>query len=181
MLYCSYFDDIYLDADIDFEMAMHARNQEPIRRFNRQFTLISAEEQMMWAERILDPDIKMFSIRVGEDQVGVCGFTSIDRHNQSAEFSCYIDPEYQRNSYGKKALFLLFRHGFHDWNFQRIWGETLQGNFAFGLFTNVIGMNHAGTWKKSYFKRGRFIDSYLIELQREDFKEKYTEWKAENG
>jgi RimJ/RimL family protein N-acetyltransferase len=145
-------------------VAKENRNKEEIRKWCRQYTLISDSDQIKWAEKIEnDPTIKMFSVEQKFQQVGVCGFTSIDRHNRNAEFSLYIVPEYHRRGFGKLALKTLLRHGFEDWGFKRIWGEVFEDNPAMDMFTG-IGFTDEGTCRSTYFKKGKWIDSYIISM-----------------
>lgn len=150
------------------------RNNENIRKWCRQVGLIDDLQQESWLRKIsTDPHIRMYSIKdigskVGQF-VGVCGLTDIDHINQRAEFSCYIFPEMQRNGYACKALKLLFRHGFNDLNLNIIWGETFQGNPAYGLFIKKLGMKHEGTRSQFYFKNGKFIDAFLVSISRREF------------
>jgi len=139
----------------------------------RQYDLISDAEQFAWFERIkADPTIKMYKIMVENGEktapVGVCGFTSIDKHNRRAEFSCYIAPVMQGRGLSLPALEVLFKHGFENHGFHLIWGECFDGNHAMKVFTK-LGMRHEGTRKDFYFREGRFIDAHLISITGEEF------------
>jgi RimJ/RimL family protein N-acetyltransferase len=122
--------------------------------------------------QIADPTIKMFGVYNLDPVsacIGVCGFTSIDRVNQKAEFSLYIAPQFHGCGYGSAALYTLVRHGFEDMNLNRIWGETFDGNPAESIFKR-IGFKKEGTLKQSYFRKGRFIDSHIYGIIRGELK-----------
>ena len=77
------------------KQAREWRNHPDVWKWCRQYTLISPKQHEKWLEKIEnDPRIKMFGIKHNETELGVCGLTSIDKHNQSAEFSLYIAPEF---------------------------------------------------------------------------------------
>lgn len=153
-----------------------ARNDTQIREWCRQFSLISDFDQDKWYERInTDPSIQMFEIIKNHALVGVCGFTSIDRVNQNAEFSLYLFPKQLGKGYSKPVLQTLFSHGFCDQNFHRIWGETFEGNHAKSIF-DKIGMIYEGENKDAYFKNGKFISSNRYRMLREDFFEQEKIW-----
>ena len=158
---------IFLCPDIDLAAAKKARNNPLVYKWCRQFKLLSDFDQERWAEQIsCDPTIEMFAICKHEGlqpQVGVCGFTSIDRHNRSAEFSLYISAEYQKNGYAREAMGLLLDHGFYDFGFHRIWGEVFDGNPSLDLFKK-LGFEINGILRHSYFREGRFINSTMIDL-----------------
>jgi len=151
------------------------RNNIEIRRWCRQNSVISAIEQENWLKNLhTNPTIKMFGIKsLDNTLVGVCGLTSIDRVNQKAEFSLYIGPEHHGEGYGSHALYLLLQHGFDDQNLNRIWGESFEGNPAQNLFSKS-GMRLEGTFKQSYFREGKFIDSMIWAMTREEFNERYS-------
>lgn len=108
-------------------------------------------------------------IRALEDTpIGVCGLTDIDLINQRAEFSIYIDPDFKGNGYGSDALKLLCHHAFESTPLRTIWGETIAGNPAITMFTK-IGFSIDGTRRGFYYRHGKFIDSILISIKREEF------------
>lgn len=163
------------------------RNDIRIRRWCRQYSLIDDRSQHLWEAKITtDPTIKMFGVELlpeppspnvltvgttsfyGVTYLGVCGLTSINRVNQSAEFSLYIAPWAQGKGYGKEALSLLLEHGFKDHNLNRIWGEVFDGNPALRMFSDM-GMRHEGTLRQSYFREGKFIDSHIVGILRSEF------------
>ena len=174
---------VFLSADIDFAHARIARNHREIFKWCRQNTLIDKDQQDEWSYKISnDGKIKMFSVQkltaqaIGPDtsgvlahQIGVCGLTSIDHLNQTAEFSLWIDTPHTRRGHGKDALYCLFRHGFEDFNLNRIWGETYDGNKALDLFLEM-GMKIEGIQRQAYFREGKFIDAILVSMLRSEWK-----------
>lgn len=182
---------VALSADIPFK-AREWRNDKRIRQWCRQYSLIDDRSQHLWEAKITtDPTIKMFGVELvtesrpehykvsntvplvmrveaSHSYIGVCGLTSINRVNQSAEFSLYIAPWAQGKGYGKEALSLLLEHGFKDHNLNRIWGEVFDGNPARLMFEE-LGMKHEGTLRQSYFRVGKFIDSHIVGILRGEF------------
>jgi RimJ/RimL family protein N-acetyltransferase len=140
--------------------------------------LISQAHHNSWLRKIeAAPTIKMFGVYVYskefQGEVGVAGFTSINRANSSAEFSLYIAPDFQGKGYGRKALALLVAHGFVDFGFRRIWGEVFEDNPAMKMFEK-IGFVHDGTLRSSYWKEGGWIDSHMISMIDEEWIEIQT-------
>ena len=161
---------IALHADIPDE-ARRWRNDKEVWQWCRQNTLLSEADHTFWLERLrVDKTIKMFGVvhRHDNTPMGVCGLTSIDRVNQSAEFSLYIATEYQGRGFGKVALRILLHHAFMDQNLNRVWGETYDGNPAIKMFEK-LGMKHEGTLRQSYYRDGRFIDSHIYAILRGDY------------
>lgn len=163
---------VALSPDIPFN-ARDQRNLPEVFKWCRQYTLIDQESHNKWLANISkDPTIKMFGIVCGKalksQNVGVCGLTSIDHVNQKAEFSLYIFPKYHSSGYGKDALYTLLKHGFNDLNLNRIWGEVYDGNPAMILFES-LGFKKEGIQRQSYFRQGRFINSHIISILRDEW------------
>lgn len=153
----------YSDTLIDW------RNDYRIRKWTRQFDLISDLDQKRWFEKqASDPTIRMYAIEKELHLMGVCGFTSLDLINRRAEFSLYIAPENQGQSLGKSALKTLVTHGFNAFGFNLIWGEVFEGNPAKGLFS-ALGFKLDGIRRQFYFRDGKFIDAHLMSLLRQDW------------
>ena len=148
----------------DMDQCRKWRNDHRIWRWCRQNDQISDLSQSMWFEsQNNDSKIHMYKITSLGEPVGVCGFTSHDYINRSAEFSLYIDPENHGKGLGKNSLKTLVCHGFRNLNLHSIWGETYEGNPAFKMFID-LGFTHDGTRRESYFRDGRFIDSEMVSV-----------------
>jgi RimJ/RimL family protein N-acetyltransferase len=163
------YEPIALSSKIDSGGALDNRNKREVWDWCRQYTLISELEQEAWFKSIhSNPTIKMYSLRRTGLQMGVCGFTSIDKHNRSAEFSLYINANSQGNGYGELGLRTLIKHGFEDWGFKRIWGEVFAGNPAMKIFERV-GFTKEGELRSSYWRKGKWINSTIISLLDEEY------------
>lgn len=141
------------------------RNDRKVWEWCRQYKPISDREQDAWYDwQGKEPTVQMYAIKSESGAlVGVCGFTSIDLINRRAEFSLYVDPDAKGRGMGTRALKTLFSHGFKQWGFNSIWGETFDGNPALRIFEKV-GMKIEGTRRAFYFRDGRFIDAHLVSI-----------------
>ncbi len=101
--------------------------------------------------------------------IGVCGLTSIDPINRRAEFSLYIDPEFQGNDLGKMSLSVLLTHGFRNLGLHLIWGEVFDGNPALQMFES-LGFKKEGVRRDFYFRDGKYINAYLISMRNDEWK-----------
>jgi len=151
------------------------RNTDSIFKWSRQRDLLSKEDQEKWFESLQsNASVKMYAIKDitsiinPAPTVGVCGLSDIDFFNSRAEFSIYIAPEHQKKGFGEKALKLLLNHAFKNYPFKVIWGETFEGNHALRMFEK-IGMKKEGTRRFFYYKDGKYLDTHLISITREEF------------
>jgi RimJ/RimL family protein N-acetyltransferase len=145
------------------------RNDPRIYDWCRQNKLITRRDQIEWYKsQNDDPSIRMFVIKEGEKEVGVCGLTSIDLINRRAEFSLYISPTDQGKGIGRKALKSLFYHGFNGLNLHVIWGESFEGNPARKMFRE-LGMVEEGIRRDFYYKNGKYINAVLYSITRDEF------------
>lgn len=150
------------------------RNDPRIWKWCRQNTYISLEHQQAWFKRQReDASIKMYAVQAKSSTdkgltpvlVGVVGLTSVDRLNQTAEFSLYIDPDKHGQGLGEMALRSLLNHGFRDHNLNVIWGESFYGNPAMRLFEKM-GFGLDGIRPAAYYRDGKFIDAHLYSMTR---------------
>lgn len=148
------------------------RNDERIWKWCRQNHELWDHNMEGWAKRIQADDIEMFGIAI-EDvnnlNVGTCGLTSISRNHRTAEFSLFVSPDFQGNGYGKAALLHLLYYGFNRLNLQCIWGETMEGNPAVKLFEKVGFRVQSDMCRRRYFKHGKYIGSYQLDILAEEF------------
>lgn len=161
-------------SNIDPSVLRGWRNDFNIYRWCRQIDPIEVWEHGAWIESLAHrSDIKMHLImKLDGTPIGVCGLTSIDMVNRSAEFSLYIEPGSQRGGYGQAALKTLCAYGFLMLGLNHIFGETLADNPAAYMFTRV-GFTFDGIRRRYYYRYGRFIDAHLYGLLDEEFRSKW--------
>lgn len=179
--------DICLNSidSTDMDQVRKWRNDYRIWRWCRQNDLLSDYDQSAWFDRQShDRSCKFYKVMEkmrwtndtfwsGAHPVGVCGFSSIDMVNRTAEFSIYIDPENQKKGFGFTVMKILLDQGFKYRGFNVIWGEVFAENPALNLFEKV-GFKRDGLRRDFYFRDGKFIDSHLISMKASEWAEKWT-------
>tara|TARA_B100000795_G_scaffold205751_1_gene159247 strand:- start:200 stop:769 length:570 start_codon:yes stop_codon:yes gene_type:complete len=100
---------------------------------------------------------------------GVVSLSSIDYLNQSCEFGVIMGEEISRNiKYFIEAGKLMCKHAFETLNMQRIYSGTINKDID-DLFCMVLGFKHEGILRKSIYKNGQFIDSYLHSILKSEY------------
>ena len=162
------------------------RNDSRIRRWTRQCEIATKEDHQRWLKGLEgDSSRKFFGVQVNwkndvpiagkffrkePEIVGCAGLTSMQRPHDTAEFSLFIGPEYQKNGYGKEALKELIRYGFGVLDLHVIWGETFDGNPAWQMFQG-LGFEERGRMPEMYYKFGHRLDSIHFSLLKSKFEE----------
>lgn len=165
------YNSIYLkpiDKNIS-ETLREYRNSPELFQWFRQHTLISDSQQEKWIESLSnDKSQQLYSIWVAESGalIGVVGLTSIDYIHRKAELSIYVIPEAQHKGYAKDACKAILDIGFNSFNLHRIWLEVFQDSPAI-KFYEKMGFIHEGKLKQSYFKNGKYINSFIMGIIRQ--------------
>jgi RimJ/RimL family protein N-acetyltransferase len=170
-------------SESDLKFMFECRNEPEVYKWCRQNAPLHWKTHLEWFDwQRKDASTEMFSICVDAhcgdpivDQritekvvVGVCGLTGIDKVNGRAEFSLYIAPNYWGKGFGEGSLKTLFKWGFDALRLNRIWGESFEGNTAWGLFEK-LGMEKEGVRREHYYRDGRYIDAALFSIGASSF------------
>ena len=155
------------------------RNDPEIRRYFREWKDITTDKQLQWyAERgnNSNPQHVYFQIMMSKSStdsssksiIGCCGLHYIDWRLGAAEFSVFLDPMLQGKGYGKEALQLMFNYGFAEAGLRKIWAEVWDNNTAIYLYRK-LGFVDEGIRRQQYYHEGKFGNSFMISLLREEW------------
>tara|TARA_Y100000296_G_scaffold34805_1_gene40368 strand:+ start:10238 stop:10687 length:450 start_codon:yes stop_codon:yes gene_type:complete len=146
-----------------------------LRKYFREYRELSTTMQDAWYEKILiDKEQVNFEIRALKNDrlIGCCGLHYIDWVHRHAEFGIYIGVDKYRNGdNGSDALRTLIKFGFEDLNLNRIWCEVYENNSALDVYRH-IGFKDEGTLRQTYYNEGRYWDSHLLSMLREEYEGK---------
>lgn len=133
--------------------------------------------QENWFGRVnASPNDFMFIIEKLDDKtpLGACGLLYTNWIIRSSDFSFYIghDEAYiDSKGYANEAAQLLIDYGFNNLNLNKIWMELYEFDTAkLDLFINNFGFIKDGKLRDNCFEGGKFWDSYIISLRRNDTK-----------
>jgi L-amino acid N-acyltransferase YncA len=176
---------LFLSKEINSELARNTRNLPDIRDWCRENDVISPQAQEKWFASIgTDNKNLMYSIHTckleaGDDkslanslsnQIGVCGLTNINWFHRTAEWSLYISTLFQSNGCAESALKTLIKHGFDSLNLNRIWGDIFSTNTKCIQLAEKIGFTKEGELRNSYYKNGKYINSIIVSMLKEECK-----------
>lgn len=157
-------------TEADLEATFKWRNHPDIQKWCRQYDALHLQNHRDWyAWQAKEKSVSMYAVCDSNDKlIGVCGLTSIDLINRTAEFSLYIAPGEHGSGYGEACLRQLIKKGFLDYGLNCIWGETFETNKAANMFERV-GFKLEGVRRNFYFREGKFINCKLYSILRSEY------------
>ncbi len=160
----------------DLPLLMQWRNKQSMRKFFRETDEINSYKQEHWFENVMAKSSihKMFAIikiDTGE-LMGACGLCYIDWVNQSADFSIYIGYKdlYIDDIFAIEAAQLMRDYGFDVLNLHRLWAEIYSIDNAKKDFFKTLDFNLDGTFRETYWYKGKWHDSLFYSLLSTDKK-----------
>jgi len=141
------------------------RNSKEYNQYFRQTGLLNLKTHEDWLLEN-NPNKKMFSMATEKVQVrGLCGLTSIDYVHSKAEISCYTEDW----KHDKAAIQTLIEFGFNDLNLNRLWAETFETHKIHLDILDELGFEREGVLRQSYFKDGKYLNSIIHSILRDDY------------
>jgi UDP-4-amino-4,6-dideoxy-N-acetyl-beta-L-altrosamine N-acetyltransferase len=149
------------------------RNDPELRKYFREYREISKTMQKKWFDNICnDKNQVNFEIRTLDEDtlLGHCGLYYINWITRSGEFGIYIgNKQYRNGGNGSDALRTLIKYGFENLNLNKIWCEVYDNNPSIEVYKH-IGFVFEGTMRQNYYSEGRYWDSHILSLLREEYK-----------
>ena len=111
-----------------------------------------------------------FVRRVSDKKLlGTACVVNIDYSRKSLEWGYGIDPNYWGKGYILQIQEFLKEYVFTKLNFNRIYGNTFTSNKRAISSLISTGMKEEGIARQYYFKNGKYIDSWMYSMLREDY------------
>jgi len=133
------------------------------------FHLATRDQELEWIARVghdaSQANFVMLSIEDGERAVGTISLTSIDRRSRHAEYGrLFVDPEFRKCGFAKRASELILQYAFDELNLRRIYLRVFSDNQrAIGLYRG-LGFEEEGRLRQHVYKDGAYRDVTLMAL-----------------
>ena len=102
---------------------------------------------------------------------GVVSLSSINYINRTAEFSCVIANQEDRNvSIFVETLKLILKHAFLSLNLNKVYGGSISENLV-KLMVRTCNFKREGISRQEMFKNGDYHDIYRYSILKDEFKE----------
>lgn len=148
------------------------RNDPELRKYFREHKEISPSMQKKWFDKISeDANQFNFEIRSMQDNllIGHCGIYAVNWVARTGEFGIYIgNGDFRNKGYGADALQTLIKYGFEDLNLNKIWCEVFSNNTSIKTYQRV-GFTHEGTMRQHYFNEGKYWDSHILSMLKDEY------------
>jgi [ribosomal protein S5]-alanine N-acetyltransferase len=117
-----------------------------------------------------DPDRLWLAITLRSDghQIGGVGLT-LSRQHQQAELGYWLGPQHWGQGYATEAAREMLRYGFEELCLHRIFASHFKQNSASGHILQKLGMRYEGCQREHICKWGRFVDSELYGILRQEW------------
>jgi UDP-4-amino-4,6-dideoxy-N-acetyl-beta-L-altrosamine N-acetyltransferase len=151
-------------------------NDPEVRRtLNRQHP-ISLRTELNWIETT-NNDNQMLSLAIvlkdGDRLIGGAGLREIDLVNRHAVFGiCLGNKDEWDKGYGTEALGLLLDHAFGTMNLNRVCLHVLENNPRAQRVYEKVGFLQEGVLRQETFREGRYWDTIVMGILREDWQKK---------
>lgn len=127
-----------------------------------------------WIEQRAEPDRSYQCWAIDTADHGIVGTVSleaIDWKNRLAVLNIFLgDTDTRGKGYALDATQALLRFAFEELGMNRIEGQALAFNVrSVGLYKDKLGFTQEGVRRQAFYKAGRFHDSVLLALTREDY------------
>ena len=159
------------------------RNLEFFRKNFREVRELSLSDQDAWFDSLQKSRSNnyMFMIVRLEDNspIGACGLLYINWIIRSADFSFYIGVEnlyIDQEGLALEATSLLIAYGFENLNLNKIWMELYEFDILKNtFFRETLGFRQDGCLRQNCFENGKYWNSYIISLLKEEYVNKNRE------
>jgi RimJ/RimL family protein N-acetyltransferase len=153
-------------------------NDPDVREHISMVAPLSRAREELWFEDMLKLPVEehplVIEIRIGEEwaPVGNTGFFHLDNRNRSAEIGIFIGEKSLWNQgFGRDAMRLMQRYGFHDLNLHRIYLNVDQTNARGIKSYEHAGFKHEGRFREAFFSKGRYIDLVTMSILSSEWKD----------
>ena len=106
---------------------------------------------------------------IEKEVVGMCGFTSFDEINNSAELSFLISERKRKKGYAMNALLALIDYGFSMLQFQRIEAYTFEKNINARKLLSKLDFLEEGIKRDACKKNNKFFNLVQYSLLRNEY------------
>ena len=163
----------------DLGLLVAWRNDPEIReRFFSTFPFSKSGQDAWFSNLLTRDDKRMLIIETKEGRpIGTIGMDHIDFKNQRAEFGNLLigESEYLGKNLATDGTLALLKFAFQEMNLNRVYLEVYADNDRARRLYDKCGFKVEGVLRQAYYHQGRFQDTVLMSVLRDEFRQPYGE------
>jgi RimJ/RimL family protein N-acetyltransferase len=137
------------------------------------FLIPTPKSQLEWFEKIDKSETDLVLVGLISQQnmmerFGIATFYNIDRHNRSLQIGGHIFPDHRNSRKAIKGWNAGIDFAFEMLNMNRVYGEVLETNTG-ALKLDDLTMTREGVKRQACYQSGRYLDSVMFGLLREEW------------
>lgn len=134
--------------------------------------LTLAQERQFLARAAANPDMVFWAIWVGDEPIGTTGIRDIDWRNRHGDTGSMIGvAEYRGRGYGTAAHQLRTGYAFEELGLEKLVTTARSDNLPSIRALQRVGYREVGFLRKHTFHDGRWYDTWIDEVLREEWEE----------
>lgn len=159
------------------EQVLIWRTKENITKYMNTDIEYDLVQQHKWFKHINEsPTDRYWVISIKGKLVGVISLNDIDVTNRRTSWGYYIGEE-KYQMYGAIIPLYLYYYVFEELQLHKITAEVMKENENVVKLNKMHGCREVGTFYDHVYKNGRFYDVVLMELLKEDWRQKKRNFK----
>jgi RimJ/RimL family protein N-acetyltransferase len=150
-------------------------NDPESRRLLRITSPMSIQREIDFIDRVAGSEHDLvlgIALKETDQLIGVTGFHEIDFRNRHCQFGITIgDKELQGKGHGTEATRLMLGHAFQTMNLNRVHLLVYEYNERAIRVYARLGFKQEGVLRQDNFREGRYWETYVMGLLREEWHE----------
>ena len=129
-------------------------------------------QQVKWFGELQNSNDKLILVAVDESKtdLGIATYHNIDHFNKNLLIGGHVFFPYRKQGYTTKGWAAGLDFAFEILGMQRVYAEVLETNLvALKIDTKHLGMVREGVKRKHIYKCGKWLDSVMLGLLREEW------------
>jgi RimJ/RimL family protein N-acetyltransferase len=154
------------------------------RTLRRKLPVTVAMEKARIARMSNREDVLLLGVveRATDELIGTTGFSQLDKKNGHAFIEMIIGAASKwGRGYGYEAAVLLLDHAFQTLRLNRVWVQTFEFNQRVIRGCTRLGFRQEGALRQDIFRDGRYWDTLVFGLQREEWETSLSLPKLSNA
>lgn len=166
-----------LNAETDLEKSVLWLNDREVTEFLSRFLPLTRNEEKEWFNKKQENNVVLAIETKKGLYIGNIGLHKIDYLNGTAEIGIMIgEKNYWSKGFGFDAEITLLNYGFNTLNLRKVMHCVFRENLRSAGCAKKCGGVKEGTWKRHFFKNGKYQDQIFFAIFKPRFQKIWKEY-----